>query len=383
MGLEVLQRGIAVRRVPVGFSREVLLGAGRSGRAWRAREDDIGRMVCLKETPCRTAADREALRREAAATDSAAVSCLPRLHAVEFGPGRGWIVQEYIHGISIESLRQAGLEPEEARWIAWSAIEAVSSLHGAQRAHGDLDPGHLLVEPSGRVRMIDLGLSASKTESVKGGSSGYLPPEAGTSGASPLASEIWALGVLLHELLCGTRPGPRGPDLDALSRHGDRWREAVLACLTPIPSARPGARSLLDGLGGADPLPPLLLGRVAVQADVELARRLKEGGRECLSRRDARGAWDRLQEAANLDPDDGETLALLGQVRLDAGRRNLAPWIALGAFAVAFAIACAWWYLRPDAPEPVPAAPRHSIEDRIQMAPERSAPLPLREGRTP
>lgn len=371
-----------MKRVPAGYSREVLLGSGRSGRVWRARQDDVGRMVALKEVSCRDAAQREALRREAAAIGKGEIACLPRLHTLEFGSGKGWIVQEYVHGISVDSLRQSGLEPAEARWLARTVVDAIAALHRGGRSHGDLDPGHLILEPSGRLRMIDLGFSADRTESVRGGSSGYLPPEAGTPESEPLSSDIWGLGVLLHEILCGARPGPRGPDREALARHGS-WADRIGSCLTADPSRRIRANDLVASLDPAEPAPRTLLERVAVQADVELARRLKEGGREALARHDAQGAWERLQEAANLDPDDIETFDLLKRVRFGSSPRSKAPWIAaVAVFVLALAGGVAWYLDREDRVlAPTPIVRHRDPEDRLRTPGTSPIPLPLREGR--
>lgn len=368
-----------MRRVPIGYSREVLLGSGRFGRVWRARQDEVGRMVALKEVSCRTAQEKEAMRREAAAIGDGELPCLPRLYSVEFEAKRGWIVQEYIHGVSISTLRATGLDPRDARPVAGAVVQAIADLHRSGRAHGDLDPGHLILEPRGRIRMIDLGFSTVRTESVRGGAVGYLAPEFGKGRIDPLASEIWGMGVLLHELLCGSRPGPQGPDFEALARHGS-WMGVVAACLSRDPRARPCAQDILASLEPVEPLPESLLQRVAVQADVELAVRLKEGGREALSRGDGKGAWDRLQEAANLDPEDSETLDLLAGVRIDAPRRTLLPWMAL-AVAASLAVGLVAWWMRAEPPPP-PAVPRshRSVEDRISPVLEPRTPLPLREG---
>lgn len=369
-----------MKRVPAGYSREVLLGSGRSGKVWRARQDDIGRMVALKEVPCRGAAEREALRREAAAIGQDEIPCLPRLHTVEFGSGRGWLVQEHVHGVALESLLKSGLEPTEARWLAGALVEAIAMLHRSGRSHGDLDPGHILLEPSGRLRLVDLGLSAGKTESVRGGSVGYLPPESGTDGADPLAGDVWSLGVLLHEILCGTRPGPRGPDREALARHGE-WAARVESCLAPDPARRNDAARLLAGIEAREPVPQALLERVAVQADVELARLLKEGGREALSRDEPIEAWEYLQEAVNLDPDDVETFELLKRVRLGGSPRAKWPWIAaLGAILLGLSAGVLLYLDETDSVPPRPVPRHRDPEDRLRAPGSAPAPLPLREG---
>lgn len=368
-----------MKRVPAGYSRATLLGTGRSGRVWRARQDDIGRFVALKEVPCRTAAEKDALRREAAAMGAGDLACLPRLHGVEIEGGRGWIVQEYVHGVSVGALRNLGLDASEAQALAHAAVGVVAALHASGRSHGDLDPGHLILEPSGRMRTIDLGFSSARTESVRGGSSGYMPDEAGKSGADPLAAEIWGLGVLLHEILCGARPGPRGPDTEALARHG-RWSEAVSACLCSTPMARPRAAALLAFVGDPPGFPPGLLERVGTLADVELARRLSGAGREALQKGDGRAAWDLLQEAATLDPDDTETLDLLARVRIGPPHRRVIPWIAAGLAAVLVAGVAFWRTGWRDDRLPVVPMPHRSVDDRLAPAAE-AAPLPLRDSR--
>jgi len=184
--------------LPPGFSRATRIGEGAFGTVFRAREDATGRVVALKRLAKGTSASAEAalLARD--------VSCLPALHSVVASRGASWISMEHVHGLPLSSIGPLDLGTAEVESIAAALGSAVALLHGAGIPHGDLKPENVILEPDGRVRLLDLGLSRSGSV---GGSTGYAAPEAGSPGADPFRCDLWSLGRILHELLVGARPG--------------------------------------------------------------------------------------------------------------------------------------------------------------------------------
>lgn len=323
---------------PPGYSRPVLIGQGRSGRVWRMRQDALSRWVVLKEVAIAAAEDRRRLEAEAATLASLDRGELPALHGFLLGRRRGWIVQEWIHGADLRRILDAGPEEADATWLAWAVASAVASLHAAGRSHGDLHPGNILVAASGRVRLVDLGLSAAATENVLGGPAGYLAPEAGQPGADPLRADLFSLGVVLHEILCGVRPSSsdRAASWTRLAVAAPAWHALVASLLAEDAARRPySARVLRESLARLEPSRPVELpDRVASLADRALAARLHEAARECMARGQTREAFAHLSEALERDPDHADSLALLGRIDFARGMpRCRRPALALAAAA--------------------------------------------------
>jgi len=148
------------------------------------------------------------------------------------------------------------------RWIGRlvdQTLQALEAVHAAGIVHRDIKPGNLLLEPTGRgvphLRLTDFGIAVPTDEArlthvaMVIGTPGYMPPEQ-QAGADPDPSaDVYALGMVVLEMLTGTRP-PRDPaavDLASL-RTGDPARDAVvdlIAAATPYnPAARPTVTEL-------------------------------------------------------------------------------------------------------------------------------------------
>lgn len=365
------------RSLPKGYSLGVLVGSGVTGNVWRVREDGSNRRVAIKVAVGSEEARRH-LEREASVLRSVEADCLPKLHSVESSPRRAWMAMEYIHGVSVKRLVSMGLSRGESDWLAGAVVSAVAELHRAGRVHGDLDPEHLILESNGQVRLVDLGGSVCLTGNVIGGSSGYMAPEAANPDADPSKAEAWSVGVVLHEILCGRRPGPSGADREAL-RKSDRWFRSVVACLSGVPTERPDLEVLQVIASGGTTPPEGFLGRVGLEADLELARRLREASARSLSRGRSREAWDLLAESVELDPDDAESVGKLGEIRISDSSWWKHPVVAVVAAVLFVALLVGMWALLWDDPPPVSpgGTPR---EERLREGATPMDPLPLRDG---
>ncbi|MBE7452438.1 MAG: serine/threonine protein kinase [Kofleriaceae bacterium] len=181
--------------------------------------------------------------------------------------GAPYLVTPLVVGTSLRELIEraapAGVGVEAAVAIVLGAAEAVAAIHAAALVHRDLKPEHLLVTPAGEVVVIDLGLalgpehSRHTAEDTVTGSVPYMAPEQIDDRAPSAASDVWALGVVLHEAIAGRRPfararqseevaailAGRAPALDEVApRCPAALARLVASCLAAAPAQRPPTR---------------------------------------------------------------------------------------------------------------------------------------------
>jgi eukaryotic-like serine/threonine-protein kinase len=143
---------------------------------------------------------------------------------LDFGvapPGRPFIVMEYLKGKTVSELfgSSAPLAYEAAGAIVLQAVRGVQAVHDAGLVHRDLKPSNLfaVAMPDGRVmiKVLDFGVATLPQGSTESeltasgaliGSTSYMSPEQLRAEAVDMRSDVWALGVILYELLSGQRP---------------------------------------------------------------------------------------------------------------------------------------------------------------------------------
>lgn len=192
------------------------LGEGGFGEVFEAWDGKLQRSVAVKRRKMTEGpAAVDGPMREARLAASLRHAAFVKVHAIEEdGPSQS-IVMELVPGQTIKQMITQGPVDLGAA-LDWSrqVAEAMQDAHDSGLVHGDLKPSNLMVEPGGRVRILDFGLSlrsdALATRSVAlaepGGTIAYMAPEC-LQGASPAArSDVYSLGVILYELVCGKRP---------------------------------------------------------------------------------------------------------------------------------------------------------------------------------
>jgi len=222
------------------------LGAGSMGAVYRARDTRLARDVALKLIPVEKAHDpaaRDQIEREARIVASLNHPNILALFDIGTANGAMFIVTEVIDG---ESLR--GLTPPLRKCldIAAHIADGLAAAHAAGITHRDLKPDNVMVTRDGRVKLLDFGVALRTTPSVSdldatlsqqqtgllAGTIGYMAPEQIRTGDVDSRADIFSFGVLLHELLTGTRAFPGGTAADVMS--------AVLgADPAPLPSSVP------------------------------------------------------------------------------------------------------------------------------------------------
>jgi serine/threonine-protein kinase len=206
------------------FQVERLLGRGGMGVVYRAHDIKLGRTVALKLIHPRlmTSSDAKArFENEARATAKLNHPGIVNIHAVGEYRGRPYVALEYLEGKNLrEHLMFGPLEFSRAISTMLSIAEAVAAAHERGVVHRDLKPENVIVDQSGRVRVVDFGLArigAVTDEGVPasvhgahvttiGGTPLYMAPEQWRLERAGAPADVWALGVMLYELTARQHP---------------------------------------------------------------------------------------------------------------------------------------------------------------------------------
>lgn len=250
-----------------GYRIEGLLGCGGMGRVYLAHDVELGRVVALKlVNPDRQ--NTEDLLREAQLASSLDHPSICRIHGVGYHGPDPFLVMEHVRGIPLSKAIRAthALPFATVRRHALALLSAIGHAHLRGIVHGDLKSSNVMVGPDGHITVLDFGL-AVRLDAAQGYGEDYdttrLSPCSGAAGTMPymapeiirgqppsVASDIWALGVLLFEMALGRRPfgGRTAYELAAniLSDQrtvmqtalDERWRPIVDRCLSVDPAGR-------------------------------------------------------------------------------------------------------------------------------------------------
>jgi serine/threonine protein kinase len=196
-----------------------MLGAGGMGEVYRARDPRLGREVAIKVVRG-TAPTRDALRRFQHEARAAAALNHPNLltiHDVGEQDGVPYVVGELLEGESLRERLQRGAIPvAQALSLLREALAGLAAAHGKGIVHRDLKPENLFLTTEGRLKVLDFGL-AKRLDAPAGleqtptpigavlGTMGYTAPELLTGRGPVPASDLFALGAVLHEMLSGRR----------------------------------------------------------------------------------------------------------------------------------------------------------------------------------
>jgi serine/threonine-protein kinase len=209
------------------------LGAGGMGVVWLAEDTRLNRKVALKtvkSADADTTEGRQRLMREARAAAALNHPHIATVHDVLDVEGKVIVVFEYVEGDTLGARLHRGPVPiAEAVEIAWQLADALAAAHSQGVIHRDLKPSNVVLAPDGRAKVLDFGIarlvpagydmSASVPGTIGGGlvgTPGYAAPEQYLSRNVDGRADIYALGVILYEMIVGKRPFP-GTDAVALA----------------------------------------------------------------------------------------------------------------------------------------------------------------------
>ncbi len=201
------------------------LGAGGMGEVWRARDERLDRDVAIKMLlPHPKAAERvRAFQSEARAAGTLNHTNVLTIYDVGDHDGAAYLVTECLQGESLRARLGAGPLPVDAALdVAVQVARGLGAAHGRGIVHRDLKPENIFLAFDGRVKILDFGLAtlldarpqpssgpdgASETPPrLAGGTAGYMPPEQLRGETVDQRADVFALGVVLYEMLAGRGP---------------------------------------------------------------------------------------------------------------------------------------------------------------------------------
>jgi hypothetical protein len=218
------------------------LGAGGMGVVYKARHLALNRLVALKMVLPGAGSSADLLERFRAEAQAVARLRHPnvvQIYDVAEHDGRAYLALEYVEGGSLEGrLKGQPQPPRQAAELLRVLAGAVQAAHEAGIVHRDLKPANVLVTADGTPKVTDFGLAkelhADRQRTQTGqvvGTPGYMAPEQARGQSRQIGppADVFALGVLLYELLTGRRPF-----------HGKDWMETLqqVCQVDPVPPSR-------------------------------------------------------------------------------------------------------------------------------------------------
>ena len=313
------------------------------GEAYLADDPRLHRRIALKILPAAVAADADRRRRfeqEAQATARLSHPNIVTLYSIEEAGGVLLLTMEYIDGAPLHAPHPGRPMPlARVLDVGTQIADAISAAHERGVVHRDLKPANILIDQSGRVKVLDFGLaklrepepgSDALTATARAltspgdvvGTVAYMAPEQAEGGPVDHRADIFALGVVLYELATGRRPF-----------EGDSTASIMSALLRDAP---PLATDL-------NPQLPAELGRI-------LRRCLaKDPQRRYQAAVDLRNDLEDLKHESNAGR---EKVAPAGAGEAPAPRRTAGArgvvrrwWIGFGAGALAVLATAVWFFL--------------------------------------
>jgi len=250
------------------------LGGGGMGVVYKAEDARLRRFVALKFLAPDLAGDREALerfRREARAASALNHPGICTIYDVGEQDGQAFITMEYLEGATLGQQIASGAFPlDTVLSLGIQIADALDAAHTAGIVHRDIKPANIFIGPRGHATVLDFGLAkrhlsdarqadvttvAGTIQGMVVGTAAYMAPEQARGDTVDHRADIWSLGLVLYEMVKGTRPAPavrlrveESPELERI----------VSKCLETDPGLRyqhtADLRSALERLKrGSDP----------------------------------------------------------------------------------------------------------------------------------
>ena len=192
------------------------LGEGGMGVVYKAEDNKLERTVALKFLAAHLIKDEESRKRFEREAKAAAALSHPNIctiHEIDEAQGKTFLALEFVEGESLEKKIERGpVALKEALDIGRQVADGLHAAHQKKIVHRDIKPGNLLITPDGRVKILDFGL-ALLTEGSRLtqldttlGTVAYMSPQQAQGVEVDHRADIWALGCVLYEMVCGQRP---------------------------------------------------------------------------------------------------------------------------------------------------------------------------------
>ncbi len=260
---ETLLSGRVISHYEIGR----FLGSGGMGHVYAARDVELGREVALKMASFDSEDAQSRLRREAQHASRLSHPNVCHIYDVGRADGQLFVVMELVQGRSLaDLLREGPLSMVDARRYGMEIADALAHAHEHGVIHRDLKTTNVMITPKRGAKVLDFGLARTidthqidvlshsqrslTNEGMIAGTLPYMAPELLRGQRGDERADIWALGVLLYEMVTGRRPftGATGFELSAAILHqppetlpsslSASMRAIILRCLEKNPGVR-------------------------------------------------------------------------------------------------------------------------------------------------
>jgi len=216
------------------FVMEERIGRGGMGAVFRAVDKRLGRVVAVKVLTAEHSSDPEAVMRfqnEARAAARLDHENIARVHYIGEEYGLHFIAFEFVMGANVRNviLQRGALSPAEAVNYTLQIAEALRHTSAANVVHRDIKPSNIIISPSGRAKLVDLGLARhinpdlSRELTTVGtalGTFDYIAPEQALDARNvDIRSDIYSLGCTVYHMLTGSPPYPTGTMFEKVMNH--------------------------------------------------------------------------------------------------------------------------------------------------------------------
>jgi len=194
-----------------------ILGEGGMGVVYKARDTKLDRTVALKFLPSHLVTGgrdfKKRFYREAKAAAALNHPNVCTIHSIEEFEGVPFLSMEWVDGLTLRrNLKNDAISLEQAIEYAILIADGLSEAHQAGIIHRDIKPENIMVDTKGRIKVMDFGIAKlkssgqiTKTDRTIG-TMAYMSPEQIRGELADHRSDIWALGVVLYEMLAGEHP---------------------------------------------------------------------------------------------------------------------------------------------------------------------------------
>ena len=242
--------------LPRGFySVESFIGRGGMGAVYKGTQTVLKRPVAIKIMRQDKAANDEFKRRFERETLALARLNHPNIVAFydsgEMPGGLLYFIMEHVEGASLAALIESDAlksGDEDARLVGMQICDALAYAHGEGVVHRDIKPANVLMDAKGRVKVADFGLarlmggrlevSALTVAGTVMGTLGYMAPEQLRGAGVDHRADLFALGAILYEMLCGERAEGVFDPPSKRTGCDPRWDEIVSCAMQPDPATR-------------------------------------------------------------------------------------------------------------------------------------------------